>query len=99
MKKRSKKALFIFVDAIVIFLVFTLPNILKQNALDFGFKNCFNTPDLFERSGLNFAKGFLFELPIAVARWTANTGLIPIVAILVILSIAQLMSKEGIEEK
>ncbi len=73
--------------AVILFACYTLPKINSANGLDFGFKQCFHTPGLFTREGLAFIRGFLFELPIAVLRWTSNTGMLPIILLLVLLAV------------
>ncbi|MBP7185212.1 MAG: hypothetical protein KBA55_00290 [Ruminococcus sp.] len=92
MKKRSKRILFLFADALFVFVLFTLPDLLSHTPLDFGFKKCFLTPDLFSRSGTDFLSGFLFELPAAAARWTSNAGMIPLVCLFVILAVIQIFT-------
>lgn len=70
--------------AVILFAAYTLPKINTANGLNISFKECFHTPGLFAREGLAFIRGFLFELPIAVSRWTFNTGMLPIILILVL---------------
>ena len=73
--------------AVILFACYTLPKINSAKGLDFGFKECFHTPGLFAREGLAFLRGFLFELPIAILRWTANTGMLPVILLLVLLTV------------
>ena len=82
--------------AVILFACYTLPKINSANGLNFGFKECFHTPGLFARDGLTFLRGFLFELPIAVLRWTANTGMLPVILLLVLLTmIGYIKGKES----
>ncbi len=83
--------------AVILFAGYTLPKINSANGLNFGFKECFHTPGLFAREGLAFIRGFLFELPIAVSRWTFNTGMLPIIFILVLLVVISFIKNK--EEK
>ena len=81
--------------SLVLFALCTMPKILSETGLDFGFRKCFHTPGLFSRDGLAFLRGFIFELPVAVTRWTVNTGMLPVIALLVILVVVNIIRKRN----
>ena len=74
-------------SAIFFFCIFTLPQILSGTGLNWDIKCCFNTPDLFTRSGISLFRGVMFELPFAGGRWLCNTGFLPMIALLLVLDL------------
>lgn len=78
--------------AFFIFVCFTIPRIMSENGLDFGWKKCFNTPGLFDKSGKDFILAYLFELPLAVLRWNSHMGMVPV--IILILAVSVIASKK-----
>ena len=69
------------------FILFTVPRLMSKEGISFNFTNCFYTNGLFEKTGADFAGAFLFELPIAIARWIGNTGMLPLLAVALVLAI------------
>ena len=81
-------------DVLLFFMIFTLPQLLSGTRLNWNFKECFYTPNLFTRTGASFWKGFLFELPHAFGRWINNTGFLPILTLMILFEVAILFNKK-----
>lgn len=80
--------------AFYIFILFTLPRLISKEGISFNFTNCFYTPGLFEKTGGNFIRAFLFELPIAFGRWICQSGMLPLLAVVLVLSIIEDMKNK-----
>lgn len=74
--------------AFIFFASFTLPAL--REGLYFNLNSCFYTDGLFERSGFEFFREYIFELPFALGRWCGNIGMIPFVLFFVIISIYEI---------
>lgn len=81
-------------DVLLFFIIFTLPHLLSGAGFNWNFKDCFYTPNLFLRTGVEFWKGFLFEMPYAIGRWIGNTGFIPMIAFMILLEVVILAVKK-----
>lgn len=76
-----------FDTVLYIFVLFTLPRLISKEGISFNFTDCFYTNGLFEKSKASFISAFLFELPIAVARWIGKTGMLPLLLVALVLAI------------
>lgn len=91
-QKNFKLIISSFSSAILYFMIFSVPQMIREG-LNFNFNDCFYTPGLFDKTGIEFAKAYIFELPIAFLRWNANTGLLLVVAVTLVLSTIELVKK------
>lgn len=96
--KRSPHRAWFFM-ALIFFLLYTLPMILHFKKFNPDFQSCFYTPELFSKEGISFFEAFIFELPLAVARWTVNVGMLPFVVICLIGGIICLRRQQIKKEK
>ena len=78
-----------------IFFLFTVPALISKNGISFNFMNCFYTNGLFEKQGMDFVRAFLFELPIALVRWTGKTGMLPLLLIALVFGIIDVKKKRA----
>ena len=93
-KKKNRIISTGMLDVLLFFMIFTLPQLLSGTGLNWNFKECFYTPNLFMRTGAAFWKGFLFELPHAFGRWINNTGFLPLIALMIIFEVVILLNKK-----
>lgn len=76
-----------FFIPVILIVFYTIPKLYMDGRLEYGFKKCFHSEGLFDKTGKEFIFPFLFEFPIAAARWTVNMGMLPLAAILLIWAI------------
>ncbi len=81
--------------AFFIFILFTVPALVSKGGISFNFVDCFYTNGLFEKQGIAFFRAFLFELPMAIVRWTGKTGMLPLVLIALICGIIDIRKKNA----
>lgn len=96
--KNSVNLLSRFSTVFYMFLFFTLPRLISKEPISFDFTSCFYTNGLFDKTGISFVKAFMFELPIAVARWIGKTGMLPLLAVALILTVIDVLKHTNIEK-